>query len=114
MKKLVIHIFHVHENAAITGANLAERIRLVAGERGVALEVFIFGAAIGALSDPAQTEYRDALVALAKAGVLVNVCQQSVENMGQADALRALGLRLEYARDAFIRFALEGATVISL
>ena len=114
MKKLVIHIFHVHENAAITGAKLAERIRLVAGERDVALEVFIFGAAIGALSDPAQTEYRDALVALAKAGVPVNVCQQTVENMGQADVLRALGLGLEYARDAFIRFALEGATVISL
>ena len=114
MKKLVVHIFHVHENAAITGTKLAERIRLVAGERGVALEVFIFGAAIGALSDPAQTEYRDALVALAKAGVPVNVCQQTVENMGQADVLRALGLRLEYARDAFIRFAQEGATVISL
>ena len=114
MKKLVIHIFHVHENAAITGAKLAERIRLVASERGVTLEVFIFGAAIAALSDPSQMEYRDALVALAKAGVPVNVCQQTVENMGQADALRALGLGLEYARDAFIRFALEGATVISL
>lgn len=114
MKKLVIHIFHVHENAAITGAKLAERIRLVAGERGVALEVFIFGAAIAALSDPAQKEYRDALSALARAGVPVNVCRQTVENMGQADALRALGLRLEYARDAFIRFALEEATVISL
>jgi intracellular sulfur oxidation DsrE/DsrF family protein len=114
MKKLVIHIFHVHENAAITGAKLAERVRQVAAEHGVALEIFIFGAAIGALSDPAQAEYRDALVALAKAGVPVKVCQQTVENMGQADALKALGLGLEYARDAFIRFALEGATIISL
>ena len=84
MKKLVIHIFHVHENAAITGAKLAERIRLVAGERDVALEVFIFGAAIGALADPAQTEFRDALVALAKNGVPVLICQQAVEAIGQA------------------------------
>jgi len=114
MKKLVIHIFHAHENAAITGAKLAERIRQVAGERGVVLEIFIFGAAIAALADPAQTEYRDALAALAKAGVPVNVCRLSVETMGEADAVRALGLGLEYARDAFIRFALEGATIVSL
>jgi intracellular sulfur oxidation DsrE/DsrF family protein len=114
MKKLVIHIFHVHENAAITGAKLAERIRLVAAERSVKLELFIFGAAIAALADPAQTEYREALVALAKAGVPVNVCRQTVETMGQADAMRALGLGLEYARDAFIRLTLEGATIVSL
>jgi hypothetical protein len=34
--------------------------------------------------------------------------------MGQAGALQAEGFGLEYARDAFIRFTLEGATVISL
>jgi intracellular sulfur oxidation DsrE/DsrF family protein len=114
MKKLVIHIFHVHENAAVTGAKLAERIRQVAGERGIELELFIFGAAIGALADPAQTEFRDALAALAKQGVPVHVCRQAVETIGQADAMTALGFGLEFARDAFIRFTLEGATVISL
>ena len=114
MKKLVIHIFHVHENAAITGAKLAERIRQIAGERGVTLELFIFGAAIGALADPAQSEYRAALGALAKEGVPVNVCRQTVESMHLADALQAQGFGLEYARDAFIRFAVEGATVVSL
>ena len=91
MKKPVIHILHVHENAAITGAKLAERIRQVAAERGVALEIFIFGAAIAALVDPAQTEYRDTLVALAKAGVPVNVCRQTVEIMGQADTCALWG-----------------------
>ncbi|PIX96919.1 MAG: hypothetical protein COZ24_07960 [Hydrogenophilales bacterium CG_4_10_14_3_um_filter_63_21] len=114
MKKLVIHIFHVHENAAITGAKLAERIRQVAPERGIELEIFLFGAAIGAVADPTQTEFRDALAALAKQGVPVHVCQQAVEAIGQAEAMTALGFSLEYARDAFIRFALEGATVISL
>jgi len=113
MKKLVIHIFHVHDNCAITGTKLAERI-YHAGYRGVTLELFIFGAAIGALVDPAQKDYRDALAALAKQGLPVNVCRQTVETMGQADALKAEGFGLEYASDAFIRFALEGATVISL
>jgi len=114
MKKLVIHIYHTNENAAVTGARLAERIRQAAPEQGVALEVFIFGAAIGALADPAQAEYRDGLIALAKNGITVNVCRQAAETMGQAEAVKAMGLSLEYARDAFIRFALEGATVISL
>lgn len=114
MKKLVIHIFHVHENAAITGAKLAERIRQVAGERGVELELFIFGAAIGALADPTQADFRDALAALAKQGVPVHVCQQAVEAISQAEAMQAQGFGLEFARDAFIRFAVEGATVISL
>ncbi len=114
MKKLVIHIFHVHENAAITGAKLAERIRQVAAERGIALEIFIFGAAIAALADPAQAEYRDVLAKLAKAGVPVSVCRLTVETMGQVDAVRALGLGLEYARDAFLRYTLEGATIVSL
>jgi len=114
MKKLVVHIFHVHENAAITGAKLAERIRQLAPERGIELEIFLFGAAISALADPAQAEFRDALAALAKQGVPVHVCQQAVEAIGQADAMQAQGFGLEFARDAFIRFAVEGATVISL
>ena len=114
MKKLVLHLFHVHENAAGTGVKLAERIRQVSAERGVVLEIFIFGAAIGALADPAQSEYRAALVALAKEGVPVNVCRQTVESMHLADALQAQGFGLEYARDAFIRFTIEGATVVSL
>lgn len=75
---------------------------------------FFFGAAIGALADPAQTDFRDALVVLAKQGVPVLVCQQTVEAIGQAGAMQALGFGLEFARDAFIRFAIEGATVINL
>ncbi|GEM_PF-2138029 len=44
----------------------------------------------------------------------VYVCQQTVEMMGKAEMFTNLGFGLEFARDAFIRFALEGATVISL
>lgn len=114
MKKLVIHIFHANDGAADTGAKLSERIRLVAAERDVSLELFIFGPAITALVDPAQAGFRDALAALAKQKVPVRVCQQTVEMMGKVEMLTSLGFGLELARDAFIRFALEGATVISL
>jgi len=114
MKKLVIHIFHTHEGSTDIGPKLAERIRLVAAERGASLELFIFGPAIAALADPAQPAFRDALAALAQQQVPILVCRQTVEMMGKAEMLTSLGFRLEYARDAFIRFALEGATVISL
>ena len=114
MKKLVIHLFHVHENAALTGAKLADRVRQVYAEHGVELEMFVFGAAIGALFDPAQAEYRKALDALVQAGVTIHVCRQTVEMMAQVDTLSAAGYGLEYARDAFLRYANEGATVISL
>ena len=33
--------------------------------------------------------------------------------MGKADEFTRMGFTLEYARDAFVRYALEGATVVS-
>lgn len=114
MKKLVIHIFHAHEGAPDTGAKLSERIRLVAAQRDVSLEIFVFGPAIAVLVDPEQSAFRDALGALSTQQVPVHVCQQTVEKMGKMEMLTKLGFGLEYARDAFIRFALEDATVISL
>jgi hypothetical protein len=85
----------------------------VQAERGVKLEVYVFGAAEKALGDPARSSFRDALAKLAQAGVPVHVCRNIAEDMGKADEFAQLGFTLEYARDAFARFALEGATVIS-
>ena len=114
MKKIVIHIFHTHEGSTDIGPKLAERIRLLAAERDVTLELFIFGPAIAALVDPAQSGFRDALAALAQQKVPILVCRQTVEMMGKGEMVAGLGFSLEYARDAFIRFAMDGATVISL
>jgi hypothetical protein len=80
----------------------------------VSLELFIFGPAIAALMDPALPAFRNALAALAQQQVPILVCRRTVEMMGKAEMLAKLGFSLEYARDAFIRFALDGATVISL
>jgi len=44
--------------------------------------------------------------------VAVGTCISIAEGLGAVEAFKARGLRLEYARDAFVRFALEGATVI--
>lgn len=111
--KVVIHIFHADDSSLGTGAHVSERIRQVKQERGVALEVYLFGPAERALGDAARSEFRETLVKLAQAGVPVHVCRDIAESMGKADEFKRLGFTLEYARDAFARYAVEGATVIS-
>ena len=113
MKKVVIHIFHDDDSALGTGSHVSERIRQVKDQQGVALEVYVFGPAEKALADPARTQYRDTLVVLAKNGVPVHVCRNDAEKLGKAEEFTRMGFTLEYARDAFVRYAVEGATVVS-
>ncbi|MFN2309869.1 MAG: DsrE family protein [Gammaproteobacteria bacterium] len=113
MNKVVIHIFHDDAASLGTGSHVSERIRQIMNEKGVTLEVFVFGPAQKALFGPAQTGFRDTLAALVKNGVPVHICRQIAESMGNAEESTQLGLTLEYAREAFVRYAQEGATVIS-
>lgn len=112
-RKVVIHIFHADESSLGTGSHVSERIRQVKDEYGVVLEVYIFGPAEKALADPANGTYRDTLISLAKNGVSVHMCRDIAESMGKAEEFTQLGFTLEYAREAFVRYALEDATVIS-
>ena len=113
MKKVVIHVFHDDTSSLGTGSHVSERIRQVKEEQGVELEVYVFGPAEKALADPAGSAYRETLVTLAKGGVPVHVCRSIAEDMGKAEEFTQAGFTLEYARDAFVRDALEGAIVIS-
>ena len=54
--KVVIHIFHADDRSLGNGAHVSERIRQVKDERGVALEVYVFGPAEEAMADPAREE----------------------------------------------------------
>ena len=113
MKKVVIHIFHDDKSSLGTGSHVSERIRQVKDQHGVELEVYVFGPAERALNDPAHAECRRTLVKLAKAGVPVHLCRDIAESVGKSQEFTALGFTLEYARDAFVRYAIEGAAVIS-
>ena len=99
-KKVVIHIFHADDSSLGTGAHVSERIRQVKEDRGVALEVYVFGPAERALGAAARSEFRETLAKLAQAGVPVHVCRSIAEHMGEADEFSRLGFTLEYARDA--------------
>jgi hypothetical protein len=111
--KVVIHIFHDDPSSLNTGTHVAERIRQVKDENEVDLEVYVFGPAEKALTDKTNEAYSDAIQGLIRAGVPVHTCIDIANSIGTAEAFSATGLKLEYARDAFVRYAKEGATVIS-
>lgn len=117
MAKVVIHLFHGDPASLAAGSHVAERIRQVAAEQLLELEVFCFGPAQDALGvqpgDAAGTEYNRQIDELTAAGVPVGVCLNAAQAAGTELALQARGITLQYARDAFVRFAREGATVVT-
>ena len=117
MAKVIIHVFHGDVDSLSAGSHVAERVRQVAGDQAVDLEVFCFGPAQEALSDRSDastlTQYNQQVDDLIKAGVPVGACRNSAEAAGTEQTLTDRGIQLQYARDAFVRFALEGATVIN-
>lgn len=113
MAKLVIHLFHDDATSLANGSHVAERIRQVMSERKLQLEVYVFGPAEKALVKPELKDFNSQIDALACAGVAVKTCISIAEGLGAKEAFSTRGLQLEYARDAFVRYALEGATVVS-
>ena len=117
MAKTVVFLFHGDNDSLGAGSHVAERVRQVADDHDVELEVYCFGPAQAALTetsdDPTRTEYRGQIDALTAAGVRVGACLNAATSAGTVEALSARGLTLEFARDAFVRFGLEGASVIS-
>lgn len=111
--KVVIHIFHDDPSSLNTGSHVAERVRQVKNENEVDLEVYVFGPAEKVLGGKTNERYSEAIQGLVRAGVPVHTCIDIANSIGAAQNFSAMGLELEYARDAFIRYAKEGATVIS-
>lgn len=117
MAKTVIYLFNDNDAALNAGSHVAERVRQVASEKGVELEVYLFGPAQSALTAPSDSPVRGAfkkqIAELAKAGVRVGACLNAANGAGTAAEITALGISLEIARHAFVRFGLEGAAVIT-
>ena len=116
MATVVIHLFHGDDDSLSTGSHVAERIRQVAAAQGADLEVYCFGPAQAALSDPegdVRAEYNQQIDDLTAAGVPVGACLNAARAAGTEEKLAERGIRLQYARDAFVRYALAGATVIT-
>ncbi|BBA96425.1 hypothetical protein RVR_1717 [Actinacidiphila reveromycinica] len=117
MPKTVIHVFHDDDDALATGTRVAQRIHEVAQERGSEVEVFCFGPAQRRLGEEggsaAVLTFNRQIDELVAAGVVVGACVNSARADGVEDLLTGRGLRLRVARDEFVRFTLEQATVVS-
>ncbi|WP_129837722.1 hypothetical protein [Streptomyces sp. RFCAC02] len=116
MPKTVIHLFHDDEDALLTGTRVAQRLLEVAPDHGVGVEVLCFGPAQRHLADGTSgtdIAYNRRIDELIASGVTVGACVNAAEADGSADELRRRGLTLRVARDEFLRFTLEQATVIT-
>jgi hypothetical protein len=116
MAKTVVHIFHDDPDALTIGSRLPQRIQEVAAEHDVTVEVFCFGPAqrrLTAASTEADDVLNRQLDELIAQGVRVGACVNAARADGAEEALRARGITLNVARDEFLRFTLEGATVVT-
>jgi hypothetical protein len=114
--KTVVHVFHDDDDSVVTGTRVAQRIHEVASQHDVELEVFCFGPAqrrIGRSADEADATFNRQLDELMASGVTVGACVNLARADGFEDELAARGFNLRVARDEFLRFTIEGATVIS-
>ncbi|MDX3072909.1 DsrE family protein [Streptomyces sp. NPDC088354] len=110
-------MFHDDDDSLATGTRMAQRIQEIAPDHGTTVEVFCFGPAQRRLSGRGGPEsvaaFNRRIDELIADGVVVGACVNSARAEGAEDELTARGLRLRVARDEFVRFTLEGATVIT-
>jgi len=89
----------------------------VAKERNVELEVYLFGPAQNAYSDESEdsvkTTFRTTIKDLIRSGVRVGTCLNTAEAKGTSESLKKDGIILEFARDAFLRYGAENASVLT-
>ncbi|GAA4178146.1 DsrE family protein [Gryllotalpicola koreensis] len=114
--KTVAHIFHDDADSLTIGSRLPARVAEIAAHDDIAVEVFVFGPAQRRLTH-ADTEtdrlFNTQIDALIASGIPVGACVNAAREAGAETALAQRGLTLSVARDAFIRFTLERATVIT-
>ena len=117
MAKTAVLIFHDDDASLRVGASVSERMRQAAPDAGVEIEVFVFGPAQAVLSGHEDGEtreaFREAIDELVERGVVVGACVNVAKANDVEAALIARGLRLDFARDVFLRWGHEGAAVVS-
>ncbi len=99
----------------MSGLHVAKRIYDARKENNIErVEVFLFTGGVKALEKGKDnSEVLDAISELRESGITVEACSNQVKNWNMEDVFSENGINLEFARDAFSRYAVEGFTVIS-
>jgi hypothetical protein len=98
---------------AHAGLHVAKRLHDARQQNGVdAVEVFLFTQGLRLVGEP-DSEAGRLIAELVGAGITVGGCTNQLNHGGLAEAAQAMGVRAEFARDAFSRFARDGYTVLT-
>jgi hypothetical protein len=99
----------------MSGLHVAKRIHDVKEKNGIErVEIFLFTGGVRALEQGQDNnEIIDAIQEARKAGITLEACSNQVKNWNLEGEFQKQGIDLEFARDAFSRYAVEGYTVIS-
>ena len=110
---IVINSGWDQKDKVTSGLHVAKRIFDARVENQIdAVEVFLFIGAVKLL-ESVPPEVGQTLTELKEAGVVVGACTNQVNTWKLNDPVKQYGIRLEFARDAFSRFAREGYTVLT-
>jgi hypothetical protein len=113
--KIAIVVLTGNENPAraATALHVAKRLHDARPGNGIdELEVFLFTDGLKILGEP-DGELAKLAHELVEAGILVGACTNQLNNWHLTSAADALGVRAEFARDAFARYARDGFTVLT-
>ena len=94
----------------MSGLHVAKRIYDARKENGIEkLEVFLFTGGVKALGkEEDNIEVIDAIKELREAGIILEACSNQVKSWNMGDIFMKNGINLEFARDAFSRYAVDG------
>ncbi len=97
----------------MSGLHVAQRIDEAKVENGVdVVEVFLFTGGVRLL-EKNEPELAAMLEQLRAQGILVGACSNQVESWNLTELASDFGVQLEFARDAFSRYARDGYTVLT-
>ncbi len=99
----------------MAGLHVAKRIDEAREENGVErVELFLFTGGVRALEKGEDNnEMLELIKELRDSGISIEACSNQVKNWKMEDTFSRNGIDLEFARDAFSRYAVEGYTVLS-
>ena len=99
----------------MSGLHVAKRIHDAGAENGIdRVEVFLFTGSVRSLENGQDNgEMLEAIRELRESGIMIGACSNQVKNWNLEDVFSRNEINLEFARDAFSRYAVEGYTVIS-
>ncbi|MGP6239923.1 DsrE family protein [Cuniculiplasma sp. SKW4] len=112
---IVINSGMDQKEKVLSGIHVAKRIYDARKENNIqSVEVFLFTGGVRSMANlESNREFISAIRELVDAGIVIGACSNQAEAYKLKDQLNESKVNLEFARDAFSRYAVEGYTVLT-